>query len=71
MTELLYTTALKYIDYAVWDHCWVWEGGLPVNIKLHFSDETANILLISAKCGGAVYIQNCEHQRTAGMGNSF
>lgn len=49
----------------------MWEGGLPVNIKLHFSDETANILLISAKCGGAVYMQNCEHQRTAGMGNSF
>lgn len=71
MTGLLYTTTLKYTDYAVWDHLRVWEGGLPVNIKLHFSDETAKILLISANCGGVVYIQNCEYQRAAGIGNSF
>lgn len=42
-----------------------------MNIKLHFSDESAKILLISANCGGVVYIQNCEHLRTAGTGDSF
>lgn len=52
MTERLYTTALKYTDYAVWDHLWVWEGGLPVNMKLNFSNDSEKILLISANCGG-------------------
>lgn len=42
-----------------------------MNIKLHFSNETVKILLISANCGGVVYVQNSEHQRTAGIGNSF
>lgn len=71
MTELLYTTTLKYANCAVWDHPWVWEGGLPVNIKLHFSNETAKILLISANCGRVVYVQSYEYQRAAGSGNSW
>lgn len=71
MTELLYTTTLKYTNCAVWDHPWVWEGGLPVNIKLHFSNETAKILLISANCGRVVYVQSYEYQSTAGIGDSL
>lgn len=71
MTELLCTTTLLYTDYAAWDHLWVWEGGLPVNIKWHFSNETAKIPLTPANCGGVVYTQNCERRRTAGVGKKI
>lgn len=66
-TELHFTTSLKYMGCAVWDHLWVREGGLPVNIKSHFSDETAETLLISANCGGV----GCSTRGAAGIAGSL